>query len=363
MRKIAQVLAVFFMLSSPALSPALDRVVTSGGGEIVPYEIRLYLQPNFQGPFLSYKIESGMRQRLVSSISESWAGRIKSVQIGPEVAITLFQKKHFRFSGSGYISLTSSVAYVTKSVLGDADKFMSLIVYPIRVGNPLGILAGSSVRGDFRFFPLPENMAGKASNYADIRHLVGPINFVLFFFGKTPGSQVAATFFSETSWSGQSLKLPTQEGGESYNLADFGFARRTRSLMIEQVVESVDIKETQHEISKKFVRKDIPSRAVRMAKGTCSISGVAGGPNANRAVLFSVTLYGPNDLRTRREVKKFSPDGRFRFSGLPEGRYRIVVAPDPGKADIGFKLRPPNPPDVTIVCQKGEEKTIDFRFD
>jgi hypothetical protein len=363
MRKIAQVLAVFFMLSSPALSPALDRVVTPGEGEIVPNEIRLYLQPNFQGPFLSYKIESGMRQRLVSSISEAWAGRIKSVQIGSEVAVTLFQNKHFRFYGSGYVSITSSVADIAKSVSGAANRFMSLIVYPIRVGNPLGILAGSSVRSDFRFFPLPENMDGKASSYADIRHLVAPINFVLFFFGKTPGSQVAATFFSEISCSGQSLKLPTQEGRESYNLADFGFARRTKSLMIEQVEKSINIKETQQDIPQKFVPKDIPLRAVRMAKGTCSIFGVAGGPNAKRAVLFSVTLYGPDDLRTRREVKKFSSNGRFTFSGLPEGRYRIVVAPDPGKADIGYELKSPKPAEITIVCQKGKEININFRFD
>jgi hypothetical protein len=363
MRKIALLLAVFFMLPSPALSPALDRVVTPGGGAIVPNEIRLYLLPNFQGPFLSYKIEPGMRQRLIPSISEGWVGRVKSIQIGPEVAVTIFQNKHYRFYGSGYVSITSSVADTTKSLSGAANRFMSLIVYPIRVGNPLGILAGSSVRSDFRFFPLPENMDGKASSYADIRHLVAPINFVLFFFGKTPGSQVAATFFSEISWSGQSLKLPNQEGKESYNLADFGFARRTKSLMIEQVVESVNIKETQHEISKKFVRKDTPSRAVRMAKGMCSVSGNAIGPNAKRAVLFSVTLYGPDDLRTRREVKKFSPNGRFTFSGLPEGRYRIVVAPDPGKADIGFKLRPPNPSNITIVCRKGKDLKIDFRFD
>ncbi|MFC2165050.1 hypothetical protein ACFLT2_08660 [Acidobacteriota bacterium] len=363
MKNTALTMAIFFALFSPAFILALDRAVIPEDSEIAPNEIRVYLQVNFQGPFLSYKIEPGMRQRLVSSISEAWEGRIKSVQIGPEAAVTLFQKKYFRFSGSGYVSFTSSVADISKSVPGAANKYMSLIVYPVKVGNPLGILAGSSASNDFRFFPLPEKRDETTYSYADIRHLVSPIDFVLLFFGKTPNSRVAATFFSKISWSGQSIRLPTQGGKERYNLADFNFAGRAQSLRIEQTVISVQMKETPQDMSQKPARKDIPLQAVQTAKGSCSISGIAKGPNAERAVLFSVTLYGPDDLKKRREVKKFSQQGRFTFSGLPEGRYRIIISPDPGKADIGYELKPPKPAEITIVCQKGKEKNIEFSFD
>jgi len=363
MKNTALAVAIIFALFCPVFSPAADRAVIPGDSEIASNEIRLYLQANFQGPFLSYEIEPGMRQRLVSSISEAWVGGIESVQIGPEVAVMLFQKKHFRFSGSNYVSFTSSVADISKSIPSAANKYMSLIVYPMIVGNPVGVLAGNAASNDFRFFPLPEKMAETTYSYADIRHLVSPIDFVLFFFGKTPGSRMVATFFSKISWSGQSLRLPSQEGKERYNLADFNFAGRAQSLKIEQVVKSVQMEKAQQDILQKPARKDIPVSAVQAAKGSSSITGVAVGPNAERAVLYSVTLYGPDDLKKRREVTKFSQQGRFTFSGLPEGRYRIVVSPDPGKADIGYELKPPKPSDITIVCQRSEDKNIEFSFD
>lgn len=88
----------------------------------------------------------------------------------------------------------------------------------------------------------------------------------------------------------------------------------------------------------------------------CSISGRARGPGANQARVFRVSLFGPNDLHAHRETRPFDSSGRYAFTGLPPGRYRLTVDT---KADTFVG---PHPPRRDVDCHGGAEEGIDFEL-
>jgi hypothetical protein len=339
--------------------------IDSGEEEIAPNEVKVYLQSDFNGPFLSWKLDPNMRQRLIQNVGDAWGGKITSIQMGSDVGVMLFQNKYFRFTGSAYVNFNSPVKNISVRVPGSNNSYCSLIIYPKKFGSPLGLLAGNSAASDFRFFPLPENIDEATYNVADIRHLMSPVDFVLLFPGEGPNSGMAATLFSDINLKGHSITLPLQSGETRYNLSDLNFAGKAESLRIMQTQKTASLQKVQGTISQKAIRKSIPSSAIKNQsnEGTCSISGAAKGPFAERAILYSLTLYGPNDLSNKRSVARFEKSGNFIFSSLPEGRFRIVVSPDPGKADIGIELKAPKQSEWIVDCKKGEAKHITIVFD
>lgn len=331
------------------------------GQEIANNEVRVFMQPDFAGPFLAWKLDKGMRQRLIQSISDAWVGKIASLKMGPDVGVMLFQNKYFRFKGSAYINFNASIADLKATIPGAEHKFVSLIIYPKNEGNPIGLLAGNSANSDFRFFPLPEQNNENINTLADIRHLVSPIDFLLFFPGKGVNSGLTATLYSDIRCQGQSLKLPLNAGETRYNLGDLNFASLAKSLKLERVIKTAQLQQVQGSVKQQ--RNPVAAMQPNVAQGTSVITGAAKGSSASRAVLYSVTLYGPNDLAVTRAVTKFDNAGRFVFSGLPEGRYRIVISPDPGKADIGIELKPPPQSGSLIDCTRGETQHLDIFFE
>jgi len=328
--------------------------------DIAKNEVRIFMQPDFNGPYQAWNLDSGLRQRLIQSVGSNWEGKIISLQMGTDVGVMLFQNKYFRFMGSAYINFSSSVANIKLSVPGAENKFASLILYPKNEGNPVGLLAGNSATSDFRFFPLPENINENIHTLADIRHLVSPVDYLLFFPGKSINSGVVATLYSDIRWQGQSLKLPLKAGETRYDLGDLNFASKSKSLKIEQVIKTAQMQQAQGSV----LQQRIPAGAIKSNSnpGTSTITGDAKGRYAERAILYSVSLYGPNDFSIRRAVAKFNSGGRFVFSALPEGRYRIVISPDPGKADVGTELKPPPQSGSIIDCKRGETQYIDIVF-
>jgi uncharacterized protein with LGFP repeats len=99
------------------------------------------------------------------------------------------------------------------------------------------------------------------------------------------------------------------------------------------------------------------AQAKRRTEGpSCSISGRAYGPGAGQARVFRVSLYGPNNLDAHRETRPFDASGRYAFTGLPRGRYRLTVTT---KADL---LVGPHPPRIDVDCRGGAEGGIDFEL-
>jgi hypothetical protein len=93
-----------------------------------------------------------------------------------------------------------------------------------------------------------------------------------------------------------------------------------------------------------------------MAVGTGSISGKAYGSGAGSARVFFVALYGPDDLSLYRETKSFDASGRYGFTSLPPGRYRLVVDT---KADIAYGAYPNS---RTVDCRNQAIQNIDFEI-
>jgi hypothetical protein len=59
--------------------------------------------------------------------------------------------------------------------------------------------------------------------------------------------------------------------------------------------------------------------------GKLSISGKVYGSGLKSAKAFFIMLYGPDNLSSLQDIKKFDREGGYTFTGLPEGKYRLVV--------------------------------------
>jgi hypothetical protein len=233
---------VLFLAAWGFFPPAWSATESSTGKspqEIQANEVRIYMQPDFAGPYQSWHHEPGIRQRLVQEVGDPWEGRIASIQLGSDMGVMLFQQKSFMFSGSGYVNFASSVPDIKKSVPGAANVYASLIIYPLASANPLGVLAGNSNLNEFRFFPLPEKASEKDSDIADIRNLIVPIDFIMFFLGSGPDEQFGLTLYADTMFRGDSLELPIPGKPNHYQLSEYNFAKKPKSLKMQVGYESL----------------------------------------------------------------------------------------------------------------------------
>jgi hypothetical protein len=99
------------------------------------------------------------------------------------------------------------------------------------------------------------------------------------------------------------------------------------------------------------------ARAERGAQpATCSISGRAYGSGVDKAPVFHVSLYGPDDPQAHRATRPFDASGRYTFTGLPPGRYRLIVDT---RADTWVG---PHPASRDVDCRGGAETGIDFEL-
>jgi uncharacterized protein with LGFP repeats len=99
------------------------------------------------------------------------------------------------------------------------------------------------------------------------------------------------------------------------------------------------------------------TRVERRTEGaSCSISGKAYGPGAAQAPAFIVSLLGPNNLNSLRDSRPFDESGRYAFTGLPQGRYRLSVDT---KADLFVG---PHPTRRDVECRGGAVRDIDFEI-
>ncbi|MCX6582276.1 MAG: hypothetical protein NT166_19055 [Candidatus Aminicenantes bacterium] len=101
---------------------------------------------------------------------------------------------------------------------------------------------------------------------------------------------------------------------------------------------------------------DITVPITQKQAGYCSISGKAYGSGAGLASVFFVILYGPDNLSLHRETQPFGQDGIYSFTGLPTGKYKLVVD---SKADTTIG---PHPASRVVECSSGPLDNIDFEL-
>ena len=90
--------------------------------------------------------------------------------------------------------------------------------------------------------------------------------------------------------------------------------------------------------------------------GNCSISGKAYGSGAGSANAFFVILYGPDNLSLYRETQPFKPNGIYSFTGLPAGKYKLMVDT---KADTPIG---PHPAYKFVDCTAGPITNVNFEL-
>ncbi len=341
------------------IAPATSHADTDLGAG----EVRVYLQPEFSGPHKSWALSGDERHLAVADLGSPWAGNVVSIELGPEAAVMLFEQVNFRFRGSAYVKFAASVGDLSVSVSGAANRYSSLVVFRRALGNPLGLLAGNSGGSEFRFFPLFRH-AG--CSYADVRHLMPPpIDFVLLYSAQGAGEKVSATLFDGLGCQGKSLGLKAKAPLDSYRLADLGFPGPVVSMNLETSLPVAKLKDSASATLGDLARAGSPTTApgTSAVKTACSIAGRATGANASRAPWYRLTLYGPDDLGRRHGSSRFDAAAGFRFNDLADGRYRIEVTADPGKADLPYPLLPPSPAATTVRCAGAALTGVTFRFD
>ena len=249
---LIRLVASLGILTSAIWTPA--RAQKPGPNEIIVYEDIDYL-----GTQSSWKLEPGMRQKLVPYVGADLNDRISSLRVGSDVGVAVFDDASY---GGVYVLFedTSSAHKVPTGDYFDAinDRISSLIIYPKKMKGPLGVLLGGPIVSflsftppDTRFFPLPEMMNLASAKFPTL----GPEWDDLFDYGmilpapNSPdyGGYVEVVLYEQANFGGKNVTLPWRApdgfifplppvGEEGiFELADLDFAAIASSLELHWV--------------------------------------------------------------------------------------------------------------------------------
>jgi hypothetical protein len=195
-----------------------------------PNEVIVYEDIDYLGNYRSWKLEPGMRQKLVSYVGDDFNNRISSLRVGSDVGVAVFDDASY---GGVYVLFedTSSAHKVPTGDYFDAinDRISSLIIYPKKMKGPLGVLLGGPIASflsftppDTRFFPLPEMMNLASAKFP----ILGPEWDDLFDYGmilpapNSPdyGGYVEVVLYEQANFGGKSVTIPWRAPAGSYPL-------------------------------------------------------------------------------------------------------------------------------------------------
>ena len=213
-----------------------------------PWEIIVYEHPNYVGQSVSYRLEPGMRQRLVPIVEPR--GQVSSFLLGTKVAVELLPFPNF-IASEGDLKLSARFAYWSYPEL-DAfnDRDISLILFPrakpfespggygpIGYGEygPIGVtLSDERASGEWHvtFFPAPEwewerEYAVPELGYADLDKNVNRV-----YIGRSRSVQV--TLYEQRSFQGASITFPGAVPMDAFsdNLGKYGWSDRAASVKV-----------------------------------------------------------------------------------------------------------------------------------
>jgi hypothetical protein len=198
---------------------------------IDPWEVILYEHPNYAGMWIRYKMEPGMRQKLVPQIHPEMEDKVSSIQVGSMVGVIGFANPSFNqdWHKSYYLSTKSSLPEMkNQNELVLNDMISSLIIFP-SAGHPVGVwlidsipIKTSAIRA---FFPLPEQENVNEIEYPDLSQFGLDKNTDWLF---SDYLSVGITLYDERNFNGTQLTLPGAGGWESKYTAGFAFASNLR---------------------------------------------------------------------------------------------------------------------------------------
>ena len=206
---------------------------TSYPTSVDPNEVIVYEHVNFVGEYMRFKIEPGMRHKLVPYLGVM-NDRISSIQVGSKVKVFVFMHKNFNeYMGDYY----NSVKVLTGS---GNDSISSLIVSPKECGRfPVGAFLKDHRTFSHRmqFFPLPEPLNETEARFAILPDMNDDANEISFYpFKETPVcGNVQVTLYEHANFKGRSINLPGGDGSipdEGFPLNKYKFDDTASSLIV-----------------------------------------------------------------------------------------------------------------------------------
>ena len=201
-----------------------------------PYEVIVYEHANFVGEYIRFKLEPGMRQRLIPDLKEM-NDRISSIQVGSKVGVMVFDDADFRGG--------QNILYDSQKVLHSMnDVISSLIVFPKEWTSALGVmLIDMRWKSDsFHFFPLPEALSQTEARYATLGGMNDDANRVTLFPHDPKSSaygKVQMTLYEHPDFKGRWITLPGADGSMpdygSFDLGPYQFGDIASSLIVRWV--------------------------------------------------------------------------------------------------------------------------------
>ncbi len=233
------------------LHPATDYPKT-----VDPWEVILYEHPNYTGMWISYKMEAGMRQRLVPQLPPGLEDKVSSIQVGSNVGVTVFVGRNF-YAGSpdDYDDFRGSIPHLGVKTKPINDKISSLIIYPQEADGPLGAWlfdlryasaleynadpwALQDVVRELTSFPLPEweDVLEQGWGFLGQFNLDKNANGVGFpiFLSSRISQSIQVVLYEGRNFQGTLLTLPGAEGWRASvdNLGKYGWSDRAASLKV-----------------------------------------------------------------------------------------------------------------------------------
>jgi hypothetical protein len=195
-----------------------------------PNEVILFDLTDFAGYSKSYRLEPGMRHRLLPSLG-AWEDRISSLMVGDNVSVAMFQ--HADFMGKYKVSGTDLKRIGTVGNTDLDDKISSLIVFPKRPWGqklPDGVLLKAYhprwyLKGRRAFFPLPERATEHEARYPYVGDRLNDLSQAA-----TADGPVDVLLFELPFFGGNLLKLSPKHS--PYELSRYRFDRRVSSLIV-----------------------------------------------------------------------------------------------------------------------------------
>ncbi len=201
----------------------------------LPNEVIVYEDIDYTGAHISWKLEPGMRQKLVPYVGEDLDNKVSSIRVGSDVGVAVFQDASY---GGGFacfeMTQTASQEPADFEFEGFDNMISSLIIFAKPMKGPQGVFLGASISNLLfggglkgRFFPLPELMNQASAKYP----VLGPEWDNFFDFGTFDlgtfnpalkpadyGGYVEVVLYDQYSFGGKSITLPWKDSGGLFPL-------------------------------------------------------------------------------------------------------------------------------------------------
>jgi len=203
-----------------------------------PNEVIAYEHINFVGAHRSWKLEPGMRQKLVPYVGDDMNDRISSIHVGSGVGVAVFQHADFQGPWWNYQSTQTGLPPQWN------DQISSLIVYPKAMVQPLGVYLEGMTSGAgvihamvAGFFPAPERMAEPTARYPFIGKMMNDAVEMASIYPNDSRSpvrgKIEVRLCEHTNFAGRCITIPGPGSDYTiFKLGDYQFSHITSSVEV-----------------------------------------------------------------------------------------------------------------------------------